>query len=217
MDQLKQNWGTVLKGKSWTLHVAFTLLCFIPLYFYLVPYLQYIEHRQGILLNDFFLNHLVSRDLSPIIFGIVYSSAAFVFLYSVRSPWVLLRNIQIFLIMQYIRNVCLYMVPLAAPHGIIPLHDPILEFIAYDQKPLLQDLFFSGHTAAVVVFALLTKKNNYLFTAFVMISILMAYLLMVQHCHYTIDIIGGVIFAIVSYHLVNAIWEKLNLSMHLNH
>lgn len=216
VQQLKDNWGPALQSNSWPMQVAVTFSFLIPLYFFLVPYLKFIENRQGLMLNDFFLNHVPANDLSPLIFGLVYSCAGFIILYSIRSPWLLLRNIQVFIVLQYLRNLCLYMVPLAAPHGIVPLHDPILEYVAYDQKPLLQDLFFSGHTAAVVLFALFTKKNNYLFTAFVLISCLMAYLLIVQHCHYTIDIIGGVVFAMISYYLVNILWNRLYISDHLN-
>jgi PAP2 superfamily C-terminal len=216
LQELRLNWNSAIRGKLFSKHVFITFLFFIPIYFFLVPYLQFIEHREGVVLSDIILNQIAPRDVSNVIFRVVYSSAFFIFLYDLKSPWLLLRDVQILLLLQYMRNICLYLVPLAAPHGIVPLHDPILEFVAYDQKPMLQDLFFSGHTAAVVIFALVTRKKNYLFVGFLMISFLMAGLLSIQHCHYSIDILGGAFFGVLSYYLVKFLWLRLRLPFERN-
>lgn len=209
--ELKANWAEGFPEKKFLFTLAGTIAALIPLSLFLVPYLQFIEHRPGVVLNDVLLNQFPTADYSNLIFSIIYTSACFMIVYSLRSPWMLLRNMLIFIVLQYIRNVCLYFVPLAPPEGIVPLSDPVLEMVAYNQQPLLQDLFFSGHTATCVVFALLTRNNPILFTTFIVITSVMIYLLMVQHCHYSIDILGGIGFAFLAHQLVNRSWQKLNL------
>lgn len=205
------NWSGAMADRRFLPMVLLTLISLIPLYFYLVPYLQFIEHRPGIILNDLILDLFKPRDLSQVIFAIQYTSAAVIIVYVLRHPWFLLRGIQVFIVLQYLRNLCLYLIPLGPPSGIIPLHDPILEMIAYQNNPLVQDLFFSGHTASCVIFVLLTRENFYLFIGFLLIACLMMVLLLVQHCHYTIDILGGILFAGIAYLLVFQCWKKFNL------
>lgn len=209
--ELRSNWDDGLLEKNFLVTLTGTLAALVPLGIFLVPYLQYIEHRPGVILEDVVLNQLQAADFSNLIFSIIYTSCVFMILYSLRSPWMLIRNIQIFVVLQYIRILCLYFIPLAPPEGIIPLSDPVLEMVAYRQEPLLQDLFFSGHTATCVVFALLTRDHRYLFPVFVAISLVMAWMLLVQHCHYTIDILGGIFFAMLAYQIVIHSWKKLSL------
>lgn len=205
------NWSAALGEKRFLAKVLLTAMALIPLYLYLVPYLQFIEHRPGIVLNDVILDQLEPRDLSAWIFAIQYLSAGVIICYFLRKPWLFLQGLQIFIVLQYLRNLCLYFIPLGPPEGIIPLHDPILEIIAYQNKPLLQDLFFSGHTASCVVFVLLTRKNDYLFIGFILIALIMICLLLVQHCHYSIDILGGILFAAIAFQIVLQIWRKFDL------
>jgi len=211
LDLLRSNWSAVITDKKFVQLAVFTLLSIVPLYFYLVPYLQFVEHRPGKILNDSLLDLLQPKDVSTLIFSIQYVSATIMILYFLRLPWQLIRSIQIFIVLQYLRNLCLYFIPLGPPQGIIPLHDPVLEMIAYQHKPLLQDLFFSGHTASCVIFILLSRENFYLFIGFLMVTALIIYLLLVQHCHYTIDILGGIVFAVIAYQLVNHLWNKIKL------
>ncbi|HNR07573.1 MAG TPA: phosphatase PAP2-related protein [Saprospiraceae bacterium] len=209
--EFKANWAVGLQDKKFFYTLAGIFAALIPLGLYLVPYLQFIEHRQGVILNDFLLDQFPRADYSNLIFSIIYTSACFMILYSLRSPWMLLRNLLIFIVLQYIRNLCLYFVPLAPPEGIVPLSDPVLEMVAYNRQPLLQDLFFSGHTATCVVFALLTRNHTGLFSTFIVITVVMICLLMIQHCHYTIDILGGIVFAVLAYRLVDRSWLTMKL------
>lgn len=215
LEDVPKNWLNILRNKKFWGVVSITFISLIPFYLFLVPYLQFIEHRQGIVIYDPLLNILPVKDFSTLIFLIIYTSVVIMILYSLRSPWLLLRNIHIFIVLQYLRNICLYFTPLDPSPDIIALHDPVLEALAYNQTPLLKDLFFSGHTATCVVFLIIVKKIKALLLIFVMVTITMIFLLLVQHCHYTVDILGGILFAVISYYIVIGIWEALDLSAYL--
>jgi len=81
------------------------------------------------------------------------------------------------------------MVPLDPPVGLIPLSDPVTG-IFYGESNITKDLFFSGHTATVTLMFLCLQKKNDKIVAFTAIIIL-AVLLLVQHVHYTIDILAA--------------------------
>jgi membrane-associated phospholipid phosphatase len=67
-----------------------------------------------------------------------------------------------------------------------------------------KDLFFSGHTSSVFLLFLTIpgrtdKRLALLATAVV------AFLLLVQHVHYTLDVLGGLLFAWVAYQVATRI------------
>jgi membrane-associated phospholipid phosphatase len=189
------------------------LAALAPLYVYLNSFLDYIEQRPGCDLNDAVLQILPSHDLSHIIFFFLYTSSLFMILYCLRQPWLLIRGFHVLIVLQYLRNICLFLSPLNAPVDIHPLQDPFLEAIAYNDQCKLKDLFFSGHTATIFIFALLIWDRPVLRLIFGFITVLMAILLLIQHCHYTIDIIGGVAFAYLSFDLIRGLWRKAGLKL----
>jgi membrane-associated phospholipid phosphatase len=211
LENVKQQWKLELQKKKFRLTILGIIILIIPFFIYLNSYLQYIEQRSGCVLNDALLNWLPAMDLSNIIFFILYTSALILLIYSMQSPWLLLKGINVLIVLQYIRNICLYVTPLNAPAEIFALQDPVLELIAYNDQANLKDLFFSGHTATIFIFMLLTWNSPGLKLIFGFITFLMAILLLIQHCHYTVDIIGGVACAYLSFKWVTWIWMKIQL------
>jgi membrane-associated phospholipid phosphatase len=213
LKNVKEEWRMASRIKKFRQTVLITFISMIPLFFYLNPFLDYIEGRPGCEMNDILLNWIPAIDLSNFIFFILYSSAAVAILYCLRMPWLLFRGIQVLIVLQYMRNICLYVTPLNAPVGILALQDPVLETIAYNHRANLKDLFFSGHTATIFIFMLLTWNSPGLKFIFGIITGLMAILLLIQHCHYTVDIIGGVACAYLAYKWVSWIWFKIQLPL----
>ncbi|MBK8505906.1 MAG: phosphatase PAP2 family protein [Saprospiraceae bacterium] len=198
--------------KMWVV-LAGTALSMVPIIIFIVPYLHFIENRKGFALNDAVLNLLPVAELSKLIFFILYVTAMLVVFFCLKRPILLLQGIQMFIVLQYLRNICLFLTPLEAPVDIVPLQDPILEYFAYSNQPYLKDLFFSGHTASMVVFAILCWSNTFLRRLILILTVVMAYLLLVQHCHYTIDIFGGVVAALGVSRLVRFFWHKVDHSL----
>lgn len=213
LKNVKEQWQQELQTKKFRLTLLISLIVIIPLLKYLNPFLEYIENRPGCDLDDVVLNWLAAMDLSNLIFFILYFCAILMIMYSIKFPWLLLRGAHVLILLQYIRNLCLYVTPLNAPADIFALHDPILEKIAYNDHANLKDLFFSGHTATIFIFMLLTWNSPGLRFVFGFLTIIMAILLLIQHCHYTVDIIGGVVCAYLSFNWVRWIWLKIQLPL----
>ena len=92
------------------------------------------------------------------------------------------------------------LVPLEPPIGIIPLTDPIIENLFYGGQVLQKDLFFSGHTANIVLIGLLTddlRMRKLLF----FIACIVGFLLMWQRVHYSFDVFAAPFFAYLTYKL----------------
>jgi hypothetical protein len=92
-------------------------------------------------------------------------------------------------------------VPLESPIAIIPLHDEILKLTFYSGAENIKDLFFSGHAATLFLFYFFSvdKVFKYLFLA---AAISLSIGLVVQHVHYSFDILAAPVFAYISYKLV---------------
>ncbi len=88
-------------------------------------------------------------------------------------------------------------VALNPPVGLIPLTDP-LTGVFYGQAIITKDLFFSGHiTTVMLIFLCLEKKTDKIIAFFSIIAI--AILLVIQHIHYTIDILAAPVITYTVY------------------
>ena len=168
--------------------------------FFLRAFMTFVETRQGILLNDIILSHLPAVDLSVPIFVLIYGVCIFTFLQLIKTPDNLIKAYLAYGVLILFRSISLYFVALEAPINIIPLKDPLLEFAIYNNYTLMKDLFFSGHTATLVLCVLLVKAPVKKWI--ILITILVAVMLLIQHAHYTIDVLAAPFFAWQSYVLV---------------
>jgi membrane-associated phospholipid phosphatase len=106
------------------------------------------------------------------------------------------------------RITAMYIVPFNPPAEMIPLSDPFVEIFGTG-KLLTKDLFFSGHTATLLIFYY-TAGSKRLKNIFLICTILVAVSVLLQHVHYTVDVLGAVIFTSLAYVIVH----KLNLKIY---
>jgi len=100
----------------------------------------------------------------------------------------------------------MFTLPLEAPIHIIPLKDIFLNASFYSGRENLKDLFFSGHTAILFLFAFYFK-NKTLKILFMIGGLIIALLLITQHVHYIIDVLAAPLFAYFSF----SAQRKINL------
>ncbi|HEY4062025.1 MAG TPA: phosphatase PAP2-related protein [Puia sp.] len=175
------------------LFVVATILCLFPVFF------QTIEKRQGVLLNDPLLRILPAHNISVPLFIVIWSITLLSIVRAAYNPQMFLTYLWAFIILSLFRVATITLVPLNAPVGLIGLVDPFSNFF-YGDKFVTKDLFFSGHTSAVFLQYLCLpgkgdKKWALLATAIV------GSLLLVQHVHYTMDVLGGFVFAWIAWQL----------------
>jgi len=159
---------------------------------FLNRFLPYINQRQGIVLRDPVLAHIPSIDLSVRLFSVIYASSLVVFIHLVGKPGPLLRGLVALALVYTIRVVTLYFVPLDPPIGCIPLADPFVLHFAYGNVLVTRDLFFSGHTACMLTLALSVRSRTLKRILFVALAAVIV-MLLIQHAHYTIDILGALV------------------------
>jgi hypothetical protein len=160
-------------------------------------FFQYIELREGTALKDLLLEQLTAKDVSIPIFGIIWTTTLLFFRRSVQYPMLFLTFMYGFVLLSVSRFISISLVPLNPPHGLIPLVDPISNAF-YGKSFITKDLFYSGHTSTQCLFFLcFHRKYDRLIALFCTIAI--GFLVLVQHVHYTIDVIAAPVFTFICF------------------
>jgi len=194
------NWSSFLQYRSnvvrFVLLAAFTLL----LLYSFAQFMVWNETRSAPVLNDFILNYITPIDLSKYISTLtlipIFAGQVYLFRLPEKAVEVLYATIFICLF----RTMTLYLFPLDPPITIISLTDPVIEELFYAGNRLNKDLFFSGHTANLVLIGLLLE-NKILKTILFIFAVIVGAMLMMQHVHYSVDVFFAPPFAWFSYKL----------------
>ena len=168
--------------------IFITILLFLPHFFYII------EKRQGIVLNDWLLQSIPALDFSLTIFIFLWSTSLLIIIRSIQHPAIFLLSIFLLIVITLTRVVTISLFPLDPPLGLIHLIDPLTS-LTYGgtQVFITKDLFFSGHTSNLFMFYLcLQKKRDKQFA--LLATVMVGFLLLVQHVHYSIDVIAAIIF-----------------------
>jgi hypothetical protein len=159
-----------------------------------------IEARQGVVLPDPILALFAPRDVTWIIFTLIYGGVLLGIISLVAHPRKLLLALRAYTILVLVRMVVMYLVPLAPPEGMIALVDPFAS--ASTGAVLARDLFFSGHTATFCIL-FLTAQHSRIRALFLICAIATGSLLLVQHVHYSIDVVAAPFFAYACYRIAS--------------
>ena len=147
------------------------------------------------------LNFIKPRDVSDFIFFATYTTALIGLVYAFTSPYKFLHLIQMYCARTVLRILTLFFVPLEPPTHIIPLHDEFLTNTFYAGSQNLKDLFFSGHAATLFLFYFFST-NKTLKYMFLVAAIAVSVGVVMQHVHYSYDVIAAPIFAYIAYRLI---------------
>lgn len=187
-------WRTALQVKSFRIKliIAAILLLFCS---WLAPIVfQYAEQRTGVILSDFILEWFTATDLSLAIFIIMDTLLIISIAMLLTKPDHFLIVLQAYVLLTLVRFVTIFLVPLNAPEGLVLLHDPITDRFFYGGTPITKDLFFSGHTSILMLMGFglpFPRLKILLFAGAVLVGVM----LLIQHAHYTIDVLAAPVFS----------------------
>src|SRR5450432_3045575 len=199
LQEQQDTWSSALSRPLFRTKFILVWLLIFPLLAIFHVFFEHIEQRNGFVLNDWLLNQLPVHNVSIAVFIFIWGAFLLAILRSIKDPNALLLMLWTYLLVSISRILCIWMIPLNAPQHLIPLIDPLTNFF-YGKQYITKDLFFSGHTSSVfITFLGLRKKGDKIFTLVSVICI--GTLLLVQHVHYTIDILAAPIITYLCFRL----------------
>src|ERR1700761_6207343 len=196
---LRHQWQGAWQAPAFRRRVIAGLILVVSILSSFPVFFQHIERRHGILLNDPILRLLTPHNVSLPLFIVIWAISGYSVYRAAQTPQMFLNFLWSFILLSLFRTLTISLVPLDPPAGLIPLVDPLSNFF-YGDKFVTKDLFFSGHTSTIFLLFLTipgrSDKKLALLATFVVV-----FLLLVQHVHYTLDVLGGFGFAWLSYQI----------------
>ena len=205
------SWIEIFKDKKSIADFIVTILFVVFVVVVFPEFLLFIEEREAVVMFDPFLNLFNPIDLTWTTFALIYFSVIAALISLINKPAYLFLALQSYGVMLLFRMLVMYLSPLEAPEKIIPLHDPFVQMFGTGDI-LTKDLFFSGHTATMFVL-FLTVKNKILKVIFLITTILVGLAVILQHVHYTVDVVAAPFFSYASYKIVLGIKQYLKVAV----
>ena len=206
MIVLKYRWQKAFDDRKFIFEFFGALAILILSMLIFSRFVQFVELRDGILLNDFLLRTFEAVDLSWPIFIMIYGAIFFAISVLIFAPSQLVILFEAYALMVLTRMLLMFFVPLEPPSGMILLQDPFVEFFG-QSKTLTKDLFFSGHTASLFLLYLAVPKR--VKWIFLFVTMLVAVGVLLQKVHYTVDVLVAPLISFGCYYLTSRIRQKL--------
>jgi len=206
LSDLEPSWSKAWKIPSfrWKLWAGFIVLTVI---FTSLPFFfQRIEARNGLVFSDLILQKLPAYNVSAAVFFLIWSCCLILMVRFYQDPMILLVTLWAYNGVTLVRMACIALISLNPPADFIPLADPITNYF-YGGHYITHDLFFSGHTTTVFLIYLCLKKNIDRIYA-LLSSIILGFLLLIQHVHYSIDVLAAPVFTYAVFRLTLLFTKK---------
>lgn len=208
-ERVKQTWKTAFRIPFFCWNGLLTLIAGMVLAYIAQLFFPYIQQRHGITLYDPLLQLIPAHDVSFLLFACLYVPMLVWLTMLIAYPRSLLQVLMSIIALQTLRLITIWAIPLDPPQNCIILRDPLVYILAYHHLPVTRDLFFSGHTATMMVFYLAAPKNKKHLLIIWMAAVIL--LLLIQHAHYSIDILAAILIAPAIW-----TWMEIYLSRGLN-
>lgn len=190
------NWGKALENTRFRNKLLAGVIMLVTILMLLPYFFTYIENRNGVVLNDVILNLIKPFDVSIPIFIVIWSTTLLFLIRSCYQPHIFLNGVYCLSFLCLVRMLTIYLVELDPPATLIVIKDPLTS-ITYGGKDVFmtKDLFFSGHTSNMLMLALCFHKKADKVIGYIA-TVLVGILVLVQHAHYTIDVVAAFIITI---------------------
>lgn len=199
-SDLKFNWKRFISRKNSLFELIFCIILFVCVTMLFKNNLVTYESMPGVRLDDFLLKNIKAINLSIYVFVLLYTVVFYNYLFLFAYPRLLVCFFIFYSTALLIRFTLLSFIHLEAPDYLVYLSDPMLDSVTYNGVKITKDLFFSGHMVTIFCcyFAMPNRTIKYLFLA---CSIILALMLIIQHVHYTIDLLGAYIAVFILYRI----------------
>jgi PAP2 superfamily C-terminal len=187
LNTMPRRWQEAVRSPSFRWQLVLTVLILGMLLLAYAHFLDWIQHRPGVVLDDPLLASFQPRKVTWAVFALIYGSLVLGLGTLGARPAALLVALQSYALVIAARMAAMYFVPLDPPVRMIHLKDPFVQL--FDTGVVLtRDLFFSGHVATLFLL-FLTASHRLLRAAFLLATVLVGAGLIWQHVHYTIDVL----------------------------
>jgi membrane-associated phospholipid phosphatase len=204
LDTIKNNWKNAWRNRIFKSDLILGMIALAVLAIFTYFFFDYIENRPGgLVMNDWVLKFLPAEDVSvPIVFFEL--SVIILFLVrAVKDPSMVITFLIAYVFILLTRSITIGITQLRPPIGLIALKDPVADLI-YRSKISNRDLFYSGHTS--LLFLIYLCSNNKPVKYFMLFATMaVGVLLLIQHVHYTIDVVCAPFFAYSCYWIAKKI------------
>lgn len=197
-------WKDVLGERSGQRALGTTILAVGVVLIAYAKFLVVVDQRPGVVLADPLLAAFPAQDLTWPIFIILYGSVVVAVTSLLRDPTLFILALRSYATLVAIRMVCMWVVPLDPPLGMIALVDPVVQSVTGASTALSRDLFFSGHTSLLTLMACIMPRPA-LRILFAICAVMMGCFVLLQHVHYTIDVLVAPMAAYVAVQLMRGL------------
>ena len=204
---MRQTWANVWRERSFRAAMFAAGAMAVPLVFCLPLFFHHIGAKPGSMPPDLLLEAIGPYDVTWLTFTVLYGGIALGLFSARRDPHAVLRGLHAYAILQVLRMISMEVWTFEPPPDIIPLIDPVTAAFYPEGQPFLKDLFFSGHTATLAVIVGLVRSGAMRWIL-IAATISVGALVIVQHVHWTIDVLAAPVFARVA-------WKASSLSLRL--
>jgi hypothetical protein len=186
---LRQNWKITWSSSLQRAQLIIGSVLMLIISLMLPSFFNFIQKRDGVELHDWVLATIPPHDVSWEIFTVIWGIGFYALWRGIEKPTIYITYLWTFIFITILRVLAISLVPLEPPTGLIVLTDP-LTAVFYGRSTITKDLFFSGHTSILfLAFLCLERKWDKILA--LTGTIIVVCLLLVQHVHYTIDVIAA--------------------------
>ncbi len=193
-----KNWSLAWSNKAFRTTIILECIALLLLLLCTITFYRWLEvQKEGVIPDDVLLKYIPAMDVSlPI--AVLEASVFMLCIVRAATNPNLAITILFALALQFtFRLVTIDLTRFLPPPGLIELKDPFGS-MAFHSRYITRDLFYSGHTSSQFIFYLCArKKYDRYYMLFTTVTI--GIMVLLQHVHYTIDVISAPFFAFACY------------------
>lgn len=199
IKNFQSDWKTELANKNFRNLFIITIVAITVTLTLFTKFLTMNELRTGFAFTDPILSLFAPINLTWSTFTMIYGGLLTGLFIFIQKPKLLVLALLTYTILVLFRMTLMYSLPLAPPTDMISLTDPFVELFGTG-KTLDRDLFFSGHTSTMFMLFLLSYKPK-MKLIFLIGTVLVGLSVILQHTHYTVDVLVAPFVAYTSYRI----------------